>query len=46
MGGGVAYDDGKIYVTSGFGVLICLDAKTGRDMWRKDHGHADHQCPG
>ena len=23
MGGGVAYDDGKIFVTSGFGVLIC-----------------------
>jgi outer membrane protein assembly factor BamB len=38
MGGGVAYDDGKIYVTSGFGVLICLDARTGRDLWRKDLG--------
>ena len=38
MGGGVAYDDGKLYVTSGFGVLICLDAKTGRDLWRKDLG--------
>ena len=38
MGGGVAYDDGRIYVTSGFGVLICLDAKTGRDIWRKNLG--------
>jgi outer membrane protein assembly factor BamB len=38
MGGGVAYNDGKIYVTSGFGVLICMDAKTGRDLWRKDMG--------
>jgi outer membrane protein assembly factor BamB len=38
MGGGVAYDDGKIFVTSGFGVLICMDAKTGRDIWRKDLG--------
>src|SRR3954469_19926512 len=36
MGGGVAVDDGKIYVTNGFGVLICMDAKTGRDVWRKD----------
>lgn len=36
MGGGIAYDDGKIYVTSGFGVLICMDAKTGHEIWRKD----------
>lgn len=36
MGGGVAYANGKIYVTSGFGVVVCLDAKTGRDIWRKD----------
>jgi outer membrane protein assembly factor BamB len=38
MGGGVAYDDGKIFVTSGFGVVICMDAKTGKDIWRKDLG--------
>ncbi|HJS46186.1 MAG TPA: PQQ-binding-like beta-propeller repeat protein [Rhizomicrobium sp.] len=38
MGGGVAYDDGKIFVTSGFGVVICLDARTGRDIWRKELG--------
>jgi outer membrane protein assembly factor BamB len=38
MGGGVAYEGGKIFVTSGFGVLICMDAKTGRDIWRKDMG--------
>jgi outer membrane protein assembly factor BamB len=36
MGGGVAYDDGKIFVTSGFGVVICMDARTGREIWRKD----------
>jgi outer membrane protein assembly factor BamB len=36
MGGGVAYDDGKIFVTSGFGVLRCMDARTGRDIWQKD----------
>src|SRR5471032_1143053 len=36
MGGGVAYDDGRIFVTSGFGVVICLDAKTGKDIWRHD----------
>ena len=38
MGGGVAYNEGKLYITSGFGVLTCVDAKTGRDIWRKDLG--------
>ena len=38
MGGGVAYADGKIFVTSGFGVVRCMDAKTGRDIWQKNLG--------
>jgi outer membrane protein assembly factor BamB len=38
MGGGVAYDDGKIFVTSGFGVVICMDARNGREIWRKELG--------
>ena len=38
MGGGVAYDGGKLFVTSGFGVVICLDARTGKDIWRHDLG--------
>ncbi len=38
MGGGVAYDDGKIFVTSGFGVVHCIDARTGREIWNKDLG--------
>jgi len=38
MGGGVAYDAGKIFVTSGFGVVIAMDAKTGRELWRHDLG--------
>ena len=36
MGGGIAYDQGKIFVTSGFGVVICMDAATGRELWRHD----------
>jgi len=36
MGGGLAYDAGKIFATSGFGVLICMDAATGREIWRHD----------
>lgn len=38
MGGGVAYDDGKVFVTSGFGVVHCIDARTGREIWSKDLG--------
>ena len=38
MGGGIAYDGGKIFATSGFGVLICMDAATGRQLWRHDMG--------
>jgi outer membrane protein assembly factor BamB len=36
MGGGIAYDQGKIFVTSGFGVVICMDAATGRELWLHD----------
>jgi outer membrane protein assembly factor BamB len=38
MGGGLAYDAGKLYVTSGFGVLVVLDAATGKQLWTKDLG--------
>jgi len=37
-GGGVAYDDGKIFVTSGFGEVIALDARSGRQLWKQDLG--------
>jgi len=38
MGGGVAYDDGKVFVTSGFGVVYAMDAKTGDRLWGQDIG--------
>jgi len=38
MGGGVAYDNGKLFVTSGFGVIYCLDAKSGDRVWGRDLG--------
>ena len=38
MGGGIAFDAGKIFATSGFGVLICMDGATGREVWRHDMG--------
>ena len=34
-GGGLAYSDGVLYVSSGFGRLTALDAKTGAQRWQK-----------
>ena len=36
MGGGIAYDNGRIFITSGFGVVLAMDAATGREIWRRD----------
>ena len=38
MGGGVAFSNGRLFATSGFGVVICMDARTGKEIWRKDMG--------
>ena len=34
-GGGIAYDGGSVYATTGFGELIALDAGTGAVRWRQ-----------
>jgi outer membrane protein assembly factor BamB len=34
FGGGVAYEQGRIFVTSGFGFVAGLDAQTGEELWR------------
>ena len=35
-GGGLAYGDGKIFITSGFGMLTALDPATGAQIWQQD----------
>ena len=35
FGGGVAYDAGRVYVSTGFGFVSSLDAKTGKELWRR-----------
>lgn len=35
-GGGMAYADGVLYVSSGFGVLTALDATSGKQIWRQE----------
>lgn len=34
-GGGLAYEGGKVFVTSGFGELVALDAASGGILWRQ-----------
>jgi len=35
IGGGLAFDDGKLYVVSGRGIVGAFDAATGNELWRK-----------
>ncbi|MFB2530963.1 PQQ-binding-like beta-propeller repeat protein [Paracoccus sp. p4-l81] len=34
-GGGLAYGEGRVFATSGFGELVALDARTGTVQWRQ-----------
>ena len=34
-GGGLSYGDGKLFVTSGFGILTALDPATGAEIWQQ-----------
>ena len=36
FGGGVAYDEGQIFVTSGFGFVAALDAVSGEKKWQTE----------
>ncbi len=35
-GGGLAYADGAVYVSSGFGLMTALDAATGAEIWQQN----------
>jgi outer membrane protein assembly factor BamB len=35
LGGGVAYDNGKIFAGTSFGFAIALEAATGKEIWRR-----------
>ncbi|MBV9843244.1 MAG: PQQ-binding-like beta-propeller repeat protein [Sphingomonadaceae bacterium] len=38
FGGGVSYDDGKLYATTGVGDVVALDAAGGKQLWRVHPG--------
>ncbi len=37
-GGGIAADNGRLYVATGYGTLSALDPKTGKVLWTKNQG--------
>ncbi len=39
LGGGLAFADGLVFVTTGFGEVIALEAANGRTIWRRSVGH-------
>jgi len=45
VGGGVAAADGKLFVSSGLGVVEALDAQTGASVWRKRLATPMHSAP-
>jgi outer membrane protein assembly factor BamB len=38
FGGGVAFDDGKVYVSTGFGSVFALSAASGKQVWKSELG--------
>ncbi|MEG3087196.1 PQQ-binding-like beta-propeller repeat protein [Sphingomonas sp. PB4P5] len=38
FGGGVSFDDGKLYATDGLGDVVALDASDGKELWRVKPG--------
>jgi outer membrane protein assembly factor BamB len=38
FGGGVAYENGRLFVADGFGNVTALDANTGKQIWRVELG--------
>lgn len=46
FGGGVAYEGGTIYATTGFGSVVALDADNGQQKWRHELGLPVRGAPG
>ncbi len=44
-GGGLAYGDGKLYVTNGFGRMLAVEPSTGEILWEQRLGAAGNGAP-
>jgi outer membrane protein assembly factor BamB len=38
IGGGLAFDQGRLFVTSAYGDVVALDGKNGKEIWRRHIG--------
>jgi outer membrane protein assembly factor BamB len=45
LGGGVAFDAGRVFAATGFGELVALDAGSGRELWRVKVDAPLHSAP-
>ncbi len=45
LGGGLAYDDGRLYVATGIGEVVALDARSGDEIWRSRIGMPIRSAP-
>jgi len=45
FGGGIAFDEGRIYAHAGFNYFVALDATTGTEIWRTDTLVPFHGAP-
>jgi outer membrane protein assembly factor BamB len=45
FGGGLAADGGRIYAGTGFGLVVALDAKSGKKLWEKSVGAPVRSSP-
>jgi outer membrane protein assembly factor BamB len=45
FGGGLAVDEGKVFVTSGYRFIAALDAATGKVLWKKPVDSPIHGAP-
>lgn len=45
LGGGIAYDGGRLYVTTGYGHVLALDGRTGAVIWRSPVGAPFRAAP-
>lgn len=43
--GGIAYDDGRLFASTGFGKVVALDAARGKELWRRSVGYPVHSPP-
>ncbi len=44
-GGGIAYENGRLFVTSGFGEVVALDSRSGGRIWSKKVESPFHTAP-